>query len=264
MLTTFQWVCFFSIFAMALAGGYYPLFRLDKNKSIQGFPNGEAFAAGVFLALSLTLMLPSGFHLFRKALPKLDFPVGSVIAIVAFLILLSIEHYTMHLKASVTDERQPLPPILPVIMTLMIAVPSFFLGAALAISATTAAFFIFIAILAHKGSAGFALALKLRKSTLSSRAALIIFICFALSTPLGILFGAEAKQFFSGEVMLLVKACIISLAAGVFLYMSTLHELRHTPLISICCNRKGFLLLIAGFVLTALIRLLIGEAHKII
>ncbi|MBN1941716.1 MAG: hypothetical protein JW849_00315 [Phycisphaerae bacterium] len=44
--------------------------------------------------------------------------------------------------------------------------------------------------------------------------------------------------------------------------MSTLHELKHTPLIEDCRTRKGFLLMICGFVLTALVRWLIGEAHS--
>lgn len=153
--------------------------------------------------------------------------------------------------------------MLPVIMTLMIAVPSFFLGAALGVSGTSAVIFIFIAIMAHKGSAGFALGLKLGKSSLSRNTALLIFICFVISTPLGILVGGELKEILSGQIMVITKATILSLATGVFLYMSTLHELRSTPLITVCCSRKGFILLVTGFVLTALIRLLLGEAHHV-
>lgn len=59
-----------------------------------------------------------------------------------------------------------------------------------------------------------------------------------------------------------VKAVVLAMAAGVFLYMSTLHELKDTPLIVDCRQRKGFAFAVSGFVLTALVRLLIGEAHR--
>ena len=60
----------------------------------------------------------------------------------------------------------------------------------------------------------------------------------------------------------IIKGTILSLAAGTFLYMSTLHELAKAPLIKNCGNKKGFLLMLCGFVITALVRLLIGEAHR--
>ena len=264
MLTIFQWISLFTILLVALGGGLFPLCRAKKDGKNVEFPNGEAFSAGVFLALSLTMMLPSAFHIFKVTLPDLDFPIASVIAIVAFLILLSVEHYTMHIKTCKSCEEKALSSLLPIIMTLMIAIPSFFLGAALGVSCTDAAVFIFIAIIAHKGTAGFALGLKLGKSSLSRQAAILIFCCFVFSTPVGILVGGELKEVLHGHSMLLVKGVILALASGVFLYMSTLHELVKTPLISVCCNRKGFYLMFAGFVLTALVRLLIGEAHKIV
>ena len=178
MLTTFQWISFFAIILAALGGGLVPLCRTNSNGKSGEFPNGEAFAAGVFLALALTMMLPSAFHLFRVALPEFDYPLASVIAIVSFLILLSVEHYTFHVKTCQYCDDAPQPPLLPVIMTLMIAIPSFFLGAALGVSCTNAAVFIFIAIIAHKGTAGFALGLKLGKCSLSRKVAIIIFCCF--------------------------------------------------------------------------------------
>ena len=88
-----------------------------------------------------------------------------------------------------------------------------------------------------------------------------LFILFACSTPAGIVIGQDIHQYLSGNAMFLVKGLILSLAAGTFLYISTLHELRHTPLIENCCSRKGFFMMICGFVITALVRLLLGEAH---
>jgi zinc transporter ZupT len=147
-------------------------------------------------------------------------------------------------------------------MTGMIAVPSFFLGAALGVSDTAAATFIFIAVLAHKGTAGFALALKMVRSTLTRKQTFFFYALFACSTPCGIIVGGEIHQYLVGTPMLIVKGIILSLAAGTFLYMSVLHELRHTPLIVHCNCKRGFVLMLFGFVVTAIVRLLLGEAHR--
>ncbi len=63
--------------------------------------------------------------------------------------------------------------------------------------------------------------------------------------------------------MTMVKGIILGMAAGTFLYMATLHELRNAPMIAICNSRKGFSFMMAGFTLTVFVRLLIGEAHKL-
>lgn len=262
----FKIICMFCILGVTFAGGYYPLFRASKTEQIEeGFPLGEAFASGVFLALSLTLMLPSAFHLFGKAFPDLDFPLASVIAIIFFILLLSLEHLTTHLKEKDEEKeeyRELSSPLIPVIMTVMIAIPSFFLGTALGVSQSLSAVFIFVAIMAHKGSAGFALALKMVKSTMSRPQIITLFCLFAFATPVGIVIGEDLHQYLSGYAMLIVKGAILAMASGAFLYMSTLHELRHTPLIKSCCTLKGFMFLVSGFVLTALIRFILGEAHR--
>lgn len=262
-LTLFDWVALTGILAVSLLGGYIPLFHQERAREVEGFPQGQAFAAGVFLALSLVLMLPAGFSLFSAAFPKAVFPLAPVIALCAFLILLSLEHRIERLRNHETTGRADLsPPIIPIIMTVMIAIPSFLLGTALGVSGSLSAVMIFIAIVAHKGSAGFALALKMVRSTMKRAQVLFTYCCFALATPAGIVVGNDAHQYLAGQTMVVVKGIILSLASGVFLYMATLHELQNTPLIVDVRSRKGFMLMLAGFTLTALVRLLMGEAHK--
>ena len=43
--------------------------------------------------------------------------------------------------------------------------------------------------------------------------------------------------------------------------MSTLHELKHASLIVDCGRRKGFIVMLCGFLLTAAVRFLLGEVH---
>ncbi len=263
-MTIFDLLAIISILAATFIGGYLPLFHPERARRARGFPRGQAFAAGVFLALSLTIMLPSASHLLARAFPQVDYPLASLLAILIFLALLSLEQAGARLRGNgASDQTELSSPAFPLIMTLMIAIPSFFLGAAVGISHGAAAIMILVAILAHKSTAGFALALKMARSTLSRGQTIAAYCLFACATPLGIVVGEDVHHYLSGQAMLLVKGGILSLAAGTFLYMSTLHELEHTPLIADCRTKKGFAMMALGFVITALVRLLLGEAHHL-
>ena len=262
MLTAFQLFSLVSILAVTAVGGWLPLTRPDRARDPGGFPLGKAFASGVFLALSLTLMLPSGFHLLGKAFPHSPLPLAPVIAACVFLVLLFMEHREEELGAKGQRQDGLTSPAIPLIMTVMIAIPSFLLGTALAVSETIQAVMIFLAIVAHKGTAGFALAIKMVRSRLSRTHIIVLYCLFACSTPFGIIVGQESRGFLSGHEMLSVKGVILSAASGVFLYMSTMHGLRDNPLIVQCRHHKGFIAMAVGFALTVGVRFLIGEAHQ--
>lgn len=262
MLTAIQWIYFFIILLIAFAGGYFPFAKPEQVRTNGGFPRGEAFSSGVFLALSLTMLLPASFHIFQRQLPDVNYPIGSAIAIIAFLGLLAMEHMTMHVIESERSrlENERLPARIPLVMTTMIALPSFFLGATLGMGDNTAATLIFIAIILHKGTAAFALMLTMIRSNLSRSQTMILFTCFAFTTPLGILFGGFVHNELNASTAL-IKATVLALGAGTFLYMGTLHEMKHASLIEHCGKRNCFLAMIAGLVITALVRLVVGEAH---
>ena len=265
MLSTIQVVYLLIIFLSAVAGGYLPLAKPQRVRGSAGFHGGEAFSSGVFLALSLLMMLPSSFLLFRQVQPDVEYPVASIIAVSAFLILLAIEHLTGQVMRQKQQELEPTevestPALIPLLLTVMIAAPSFFLGVALGISDGVQAMLIFIAIILHKATAGFALALAMVRSTLTHRQAIILFLCFAAMTPLGILLGGFTREL-QPDWLPLFKACVLALGAGTFLYMGTLHELKRAPMIEYCQNPRCFVLMILGFALTALVRWIVGEAH---
>lgn len=263
MLTEFQWFFLILIVAVTVAGGWLPLTNPERARRPDGFPLGKPFSCGVFLALSLVMMLPSGFHLMGKAFPGALVPLPPVIAATTFLLLLFMEHREEELLAKGARHDDLTSPLIPVIMTIMIAIPSFLLGTALGVSATFGAVMIFLAIIAHKGTAGFALAIKMINSAMSRRQVFMLYALFAMSTPLGIIVGQEARSVLTGHEMLIAKGIILSSASGVFLYMSTMHGLRDNPLIAHCRRHSGFVAMVAGFILTVGVRLLIGEAHRI-
>jgi zinc transporter ZupT len=261
MVSGFDWFAIVIIFAVAVAGGFKPLTQRETAGSSEGFPLGQAFSAGVFLALSLIIMLPNGFHLFSKAFPNIHYPLASAVALTSFIILLALGHVAYFKSSHRMEEQALTTPAIPIIMTIMIAIPSFLLGTALGVSEESMAIIILVAILLHKGSAGFALALAMVRSTLTKGQSFALFALFACSTPVGILLGADVHQYLVGNYVLIIKACTLSLAAGVFLYMGTLHEMKHAPLIIHCCTWKGFIAMVAGLVLTAFVRVLLGTAH---
>ena len=251
---------FIIILGAAVAGGFYPLTRREAARSDEGFPYGEAFTSGVFLALSLVIMLPAGIHLFEKAYPGEVLPWSVIIAIAAFIILLAVEHKAVSIEIESGEGRET-PVSIPIIMTILIAIPSFLLGTALSLSSTETALFILAAILAHKSSAGFGLALNMVRSKLTVNQTYLLYTVFALSTPIGIVVGADAKHFLSGDTLLVVKAFTLSIAAGVFLYMATIHEFKNAPFIRHCANPKCFWFMIFGLILTICVKLVLGLGH---
>lgn len=260
LLTGFQILSIVLILGITLAGGALPILR-RRSRQVGGFQLGSAFAAGVFLALSLIIMLPNGMHLFQKTLPGWPFPLGPLLALLAFVFLLMLEHVTTAPDLKSDGELQATTPIVPIVMTVMIGIPSFLLGTALGISKVPEAAIILVAILAHKGSAGFALALAMMRSSLKHGQVIALYLAFAIATPLGIVLGEELHVYLTGDTANLIKAIVLSLAAGVFLFMGTLHEQKHAPLIISCCTPMGFGLMLFGLLLTAGVRLLLGLAH---
>ena len=267
MLTITQVFYLIAILLSALVGGFFPLAKPKEVQGAAGFPRGEAFASGVFLALSLLMMLPSSFAIFRQALPSVEYPVSSIIAVSAFLILLAIEHQTgkvVHQRGTQSGkpEADVAPAIIPLLLTGMIAAPSFFLGMALGVSDGTQARLIFIAIILHKGTAGFALAMNMVRSTLTRRQAALLLLAFAIMTPAGLVLGGVARDL-QPEWLPLFKGCVLALGAGTFLYMGILHELKSAPMIEYCKSPYCFFMMVSGFAVTALVRWLMGEAHRL-
>jgi zinc transporter 1/2/3 len=259
MMSWFDWVSFLGIFGVAVAGGWIPLTRREAAQDRKGFPLGQAFAAGVFLALSLFMMLPAGNHLLGNAFPHVPFPLGASGCAAAFVLLLSIQHWIEHQPGRRDPGRES--PVIPLIMTVMIAIPSFLLGTALSLSTPESALMILLAIVAHKGTAGFALALNMVRSALSPAQCWIVYLFFALSTPMGILLGAQLHEAVSGPAIALIKGVVLSLASGVFLFMAALHDLEKTSMIRHCRHLKGFLAMLSGLLLTLGVRAVIGLAH---
>src|SRR5690606_6074731 len=113
---------------------------------------GEAFASGVFLGVAFLHLLPHASDIFATLLPSIHYPFAEAICVMSFLFFIFLERLSL-----VNTAFKPTHNI-PYIMSLILIIHALLEGATLGIEKQIAeASLIFIAIIAHKGSASFAL-----------------------------------------------------------------------------------------------------------
>ncbi len=199
----------FFIIATALVGGYLA-FKIKKSKkSVLYFSLGNTFAAGIFLGAGLIHMLPDAAEGF-SALLQSDFPFASFITALGFLLILFIEKSMSSSKENITY-----------VLIFVLSIHSIIAGIALGSEIIMAqSIIIAIAILAHKGSAAFALGVNMIKSKLETRKIAKLIIIFSIMTPFGILIGVLLTHVLDGHAIKFSIATFDALAAGTFLYIA--------------------------------------------
>ncbi len=250
-LALFKVILAIIVFLVAIIGGLWPFIKKINHLTSEeitefDFPVGESVASGIFLGAGLLHMLPDAVKDFSKA--GYDYPFAFLIAGASFLLLLLLEHISVSLK----HHSAQLFSSIALLTVTMLSIHSFLEGAAVGLAASFATtIIIFIAIIAHKGAASFALSINLNRSHIGLTYRIIAFSIFVLMTPLGI---------FSGDWILattqhgtLLTPIFSSLAAGTFLYIGTLHGLERTSLIRHCCNMKEFFFMFTGFIIMAIV-----------
>lgn len=246
-------------FFSAFLGGLWPLWRRQQHRSHAShtpqefahshshleFPSAEAIAAGVFLSAGLLHMLADSARDFADF--GFHYPIAYLIVALTFLILLGLEHFAVHLK----QQGQYLLSSMVILTTIMLIIHSLLEGLAVGISTSfSLALIVFLAIIAHKSAASFALSAALIRSKLSSFSIIACFGLFICMTPLGILLGSYVT--FSEHHSLLMPI-FTAMAAGTFLYIGTLHGFERASLINRCCNLREFFLMITGFSVMAIV-----------
>jgi zinc transporter 1/2/3 len=183
----------------------------------------DAFASGIFLGAALFHMLPDAMKGFAAAFPANDYPLAELFCAGGFLLLLFLERISNYFAAEKNHAHT-----LSYMLAIILIVHALIEGAVLGVNDTFAtASVIFLAIIAHKSSESFALAVILNRSDLALRRIVIIIILFSLMTPLGIAFGTSITTLMQSNTSQLFTASFNAFAAGTFLYMSTLHHINH-------------------------------------
>jgi zinc transporter 1/2/3 len=252
-LLSFKILAAVIILIIALLGGIWPFLRKTSSQHDKlltfDFPLGESLAAGIFLGAGLLHMLPDAARAFYQAGYQYPFPF--LIAAVGFLSLLSLEHISNSLK----KDAHALLSSVALLTATMLSIHSLLEGAAVGIAenfATT--LIIFIAIIAHKGAASFALATHLTRSRLKFPVIVFAFSFFVLMTPVGIFAGSWVISTSSAHELL--TPIFSALAAGTFLYIGTLHGLDRAILIKHCDNKQAFFFMLLGFAAMAMVAIL--------
>ncbi len=226
--------------AVGLSGSLLPWLVGGRGTSDRALALSDTFAAGVLGGAGLIHLLGSGISAFHAALPRVAYPLALLLAGAGFLLILLIEGVVVPghpghdlsppqpASAAVRHELDWHPggsgsAAYPVILLIVLSVHSVILGLALgAQSALSGAIIVFLAIVAHKGAAGFALGVGYQRSGLPRRGALPQLGFFSAMTPLGIVVGASVGLALTGRPDALFQAVFDSLGAGTFVYIAAL------------------------------------------
>lgn len=239
-----------SIFITILFAGWYPFKKKRKADLHFDYPIGETLGTGVFLGAALLHMLPRANDLFNDL--SYHFPLAFLITGIVFLSFLWLEH----LGKELYQDKNQAQVVFALFAWVMLSIHSLLLGTALGLSENySVVIMLFAAIIAHKWAESFAIAVQLNKSKLSKIICVILFLVFALMTPLGMMIGS----YFGHEIgsHSVAEPILLALSAGTFLYLGTLHGLERCVMVKRCCNLSGFSFVIIGFVLMGLVALYI-------
>jgi len=224
-------------------GGLAPLFWARPSSQQGGSRRlvgaGNAFAAGLFLGIGLLHFLPEGSASYASL--GVLYPVASVLALGAFLLLLLLEHVLLpdaahdaahahsgeghsshhHHPPASHDSATGRQSTSAYILLLALSIHSVLAGTVLgADNDAMGVLMTFLAIAVHKGAAGLALGLALATNASVTRVrAFKLVSLFALMTPLGILVGSLAGAALRSDARLFFDATAAALAAGTFLYI---------------------------------------------
>lgn len=217
------------IWCISLFGGVVAFYLRKKQ---QHTPHilyfAEAFAGGIFLGAALFHMLPDATAAFGKLYPHNSYPFANLICAGGFCVLLFLEQSIFYFsnlpKHAVVNPIN----IVPLLLTFLISIHALSEGIALGINNSIGSIvIIFVAIVAHKSSEAFAVALQLTKAQLHKIKLWTLFLLFSLMSPLGVILAIIATEATQQHTAILLTGIFNAFAAGTFLYLATLHKLHH-------------------------------------
>ncbi len=215
------------ILLTALLGGMAAVRTRQSRHADKWFALGSLFGAGVFLGAGLIHVLPDSVDLFARLYPKLDYPVPFGIAALGLIAVLAVDRLGHFLQARTYDRTPDAGGTSAMILLVVLSFHSILAGAALGAEDSAAnSIVLLLAVVAHKGSAAFALTSGLLRTPAGETGAVRpvwgLLIVFALMTPLGILLGTGLQEILDGDAARISEAVFDAFAAATFVYVATL------------------------------------------
>ena len=222
---------------IAMVGGFgvFAPWLAARGAGGRAIAYGNSFAGGVLLAAGLIHLLADASDGFSTTYPGFDYPAAYAIATLTFILILGVERVipqALDAESAGADpesaamlgatRRRSLAPYL---LLLTLSIHSVIAGVTLGISSAAGAGVLLIAILAHKGAAGFALGSTFREAAIPPRACVPALLVFVGSTPAGVVLGGAALDLL-GEGSGAAEAWFKAIAAGTFIYIATLDIVR--------------------------------------
>lgn len=206
------------IFITSLISVAYPIQMRAHPGHHPFLESADAFASGIFLGAALFHLLPDAISDF-SLLGNTGYPFAELFCALGFLLLLFLERLS---------QRNTLHFTAPYFIAIILIIHSLIEGAALGANTTfAAASILFVAIIAHKSSESFALAVILNRSELALKPIIAIVSLFSVMTPIGIAIGTMMTSHLEFRTGQYLAAGFNAFAAGTFLFMSTLHHINH-------------------------------------
>jgi len=210
------------ILFIALIFGLFPILIKTNGVTKKILTYGEAFAGGIFLGAGFIHLLPDAQHGLHSVFNS-SYPFAFVICAFTILGLRMIEEGTIKLLICRNEACQHvrLQPWLAYLLAILLSIHSVIAGVALGVETAWSTFIIiFIAIIAHKGSAAFALGVSMRKQELLRSTMIKLMLIFALMTPIGIMFGSVFANLLAINSGQLTAAIFNAITAGTFIYIA--------------------------------------------
>lgn len=241
------------ILATAIAGSL-AAYRTRRSRHAERlFALGSLFGAGVFLGAGLIHMLPDSVDLFAGLYPDLDYPVPYGVAALGLVAVLAVDRAGHHLNTRI--RMQDAGAASAMILLLVLSFHSILAGAAIGTEDSSAnSIVLLLAVVAHKGSAAFALTTGLLRSPPGRGSIWPLLLLFAAMTPLGILLGSVLQEVLAGPEARLAEGLFDAVAAATFVYVATL-EIIGPEFRSAERNGTKLLALTGGLAIMALVAL---------
>jgi len=211
------------IFIIALISGIVPLLVKVTDRTKLWLLYGEYFACGIFLGAGVIHLLPESLKNLHFTM-HYQYPIAFLICALSILFLRIIEEGCAKSNYAQIASHQTW---MAFLLTLLLSIHSILAGIALGVEMMLASFImIFIAIIAHKGAAAFALGINMRKSTLKRSTMIKLMILFSAMTPSGILLGSSFMALLHAKAGYLAQGIFDAIAAGTFIYIAAFHSFK--------------------------------------